>query len=106
MKGKIDKDGYLWKEVPGKGLCKCICVNSAGCSDYEIHCTDECVAFEGPLPEKECTQVAGDGTTCLGRCEKCELFKPTGRMEIHYCKGVLKFDEFEDERAIKKVEGV
>lgn len=101
MKGKIDKDGYLWKEVPGRGWIKSDCVNWACYDGGGSFCNDCCVAFDDPLPEKECTQVYGDGTICPGRCEKCEMFKPTGRTEIHYCKGVLRFDEFVDERVPK-----
>lgn len=102
MKGKIDKDGYLWKEVPGGKWIKCDCVNWACGENYcDPICRHDCVAFDGPLPEKECAQVDGDGTICPGRCEKCELFRPTGRTEIHYCKGVLRFDEFVDERVPK-----
>jgi hypothetical protein len=98
MRGKIDKNGYLWKDVPRDNMrgfeavrCNCAGGVSSGCNDT-------CVAFKGPLPEKDCTQADGDGTTCPGSCEKCEMFKPTGRTEIHYCRGILRFDEFVDER--------
>ena len=96
MRGKIDNTGWLCKEAPNGKMQACDC-----CVDRSEFCHWSCVAFDGPLPEKECAQVDGDGTICLGRCEKCELFRPTGRMEIHYCKGVLRFDEFEDERVPK-----
>jgi hypothetical protein len=98
MKGKIDKDGYLWKEVPGGEMVSCMCVNSACLQAKDYYCNHSCVAFGGPFPEKECAQVYGDGSICPGRCEKCEMFRPTGRAEIHYCEGVLRFGEFADER--------
>lgn len=93
MKGKIDNTGWLYKEAPNGKMQTCAC-----CVDRSEFCHWSCVAFDGPLPEKECAWGRGDGTTCHGNCDRCEIRRPTGRTEIHYCKGVLKFDGFVDER--------
>lgn len=101
MKGKIDKDGVLRKEVPGGKMVKCLCVNSAAFDHEPYHCLHDCVAFEGPLPGKECASTEEDGFKCIGNCDRCPMHKPTGRTIIKICCRELVFDEFEDERAPK-----
>ena len=93
MKGKIDKQGYLWKEVPGGKMVQCVC-----CGNNHYFCHQDCTPFEGPLPERECASTEGDGFKCIGNCDQCPMHKPTGRTIIKICCRELVFDEFADER--------
>ena len=101
MKGKIDKNGYLWKDAPVAGWVKCTCVNSACLQTGDFYCYHGCVAFEGPIPEKRCMKTANSKLKCIENCDICPMHLPTGRTEIHYCQGILRFDQFEDERVPK-----
>lgn len=99
MRGKIDKDGYLWKEVPGGKWIKCDCVNWAcGENDCAPICRHDCVAFDGPFPDGRCTVNACPHATMP--CAECEHYKPCIAVKI--CQGrTLQFDGFEDERVPK-----
>ena len=92
MRGKITKDGILWKEVPAGDMVRCECCIDRGCD-----CWHGCVVFEGPLPERRCTTNGPCGTETI--CDLCHAYTPTGRTVIKICQGrELVFDEFADER--------
>jgi hypothetical protein len=100
MRGKIDKNGFLWKEVPGGKWIKCDCVNWACSNDCAAICRHDCAPFEGPLPERRCTTNGPCGTETI--CDLCHAYTPTGRTLIKICQGrELVFDEFVDERVPK-----
>ena len=101
MKGKINKYGLLCKELPGRGLTTCRCINNGEetARDYGAcyYCNDECVAFEGPLLEGRCDAIGLCRNESI--CDPCRYYKPTGRTLIKICQGrELVFDEFVDER--------
>ena len=101
MKGKIDKEGFLLKEVPGEGFIKCLCVNDACFPQRDYNCFHACVAFEGPLPVLECIENPAS-SRCPKNCNSCQYLLPTGRTIIKIYQGrELVFEAFEDERVPK-----
>lgn len=101
MIGKIDKNGFLWKDVPGAGWVKCTCVNSACLQTGDFYCYHGCVAFEGPVPILGCTEHP-TSSLCPKDCDGCKYRLPSGKVTIKICQGrELAFDQFEDERVPK-----